>query len=218
MKVENIETFNWLGAMRAMRNPMNSWDKNDSFIMELTGKPVLGPNDLDLAKRLVAAGSEHRKFMRQIGINFDLTAPLYFWKEYDTYKVGTVANSTSTMHKLASTPITIDCFETDDMVDDLKVFDNEPYNIDETVKDVWEGVINACETLRQRYLETKDIRYWKELVRLLPEGWLQTRTCTLNYEVLRTMYHQRKTHKLQEWRDFCKVIETLPYAKELIIN
>ena len=218
MKVENIETFNWLGAMRAMRNPMNSWDKNDSFIMELTGKPVLGPNDLDLAKRLVAAGSEHRKFMRQIGINFDLTAPLYFWKEYDTYKVGTVANSTSTMHKLASTPITIDCFETDDMVDDLKVFDNEPYNIDETVKDVWEGIINACETLRQRYLETKDIRYWKELVRLLPEGWLQTRTCTLNYEVLRTMYHQRKTHKLQEWRDFCKVIETLPYAKELIIN
>lgn len=218
MKVENIETFNWLGAMRAMRNPMNSWDKNDSFIMELTGKPVLGPNDLDLAKRLVAAGSEHRKFMRQIGVNFDLTAPLYFWKEYDTYKVGTVANSTSTMHKLASTPITIDCFETDDMVDDLKVFDNEPYNIDETVKDVWEGIINACETLRQRYLETKDIRYWKELVRLLPEGWLQTRTCTLNYEVLRTMYHQRKTHKLQEWRDFCKVIETLPYAKELIIN
>ena len=219
MKIANIETAGWMTAIRGARNPMNSWDRNDSFIMELSGKPVLGVNDLDLAKRLCHAGPEHRKFLRQIYVAMDITAPLYWWKEFDTYKVGTTANSTSTMHKLASTPITIDCFETDDLVEDLKVFDNEPYNIDETVQDAWESVINICETLRKRYLETKDIRYWKELIRILPEGWLQTRTVTCNYETIRNIAHQRANHKLKEWNSFLAAMEdNLPYYNELILD
>ena len=137
-------------------------------------------------------------------------------KEFDTYKVGTVANSTSTMHKLASTPITKDCFEMDDYQANLNVFDNEPYNIDSIIDDHWEDLINVCETLRQRYNKTKDKRYWKELIRILPEGWLQTRTVTLNYEILRNIYFQRRYHKLSEWHQFCEWIESLPYAKELI--
>lgn len=219
MKIANIETAGWMTVVRGMRNPMNSWEKNDSFIMELSGKPVLGANDLDLAKRLCHAGPEHRKFLRQIYVAMDITAPLYWWKEFDTYKVGTTANSTSTMHKLASTPITIDCFETDDLVEDLKVFDNEPYDIDETVQDAWESVINICETLRKRYLETKDIRYWKELIRILPEGWLQTRTVTCNYETIRNIAHQRANHKLKEWNSFLAAMEdNLPYYNELILD
>lgn len=176
----------------------------------------LGPKDLDLAQRMIKAGTSDRKFMRQIFVSVDITAPLYWWKEFDTYKVGTVANSTSTMHKLASTPITIDCFETDDLVRDLKVFDQEPYNYDTTIDGCWEDIICICETLRQRYNETKDKRYWKELIRILPNAWLQTRTVTLNYEVLRNIYFQRRYHKLTEWHKFCEWIEQLPYGKELI--
>ena len=176
----------------------------------------LGPNDLNLAQRMIKAGTSDRKFMRQIFVSVDITAPLYWWKEFDTYKVGTVANSTSTMHKLASTPITIDCFEIDDLTRELKVFDQEPYNYDTTIDGCWEDIICICETLRQRYNETKDKRYWKELIRILPEGWLQTRTVTLNYEVLRNIYFQRRYHKLTEWHRFCEWIEQLPYGKELI--
>ena len=176
----------------------------------------LGPKDLDLAHRMIKAGTSDRKFLRQIFVSVDITAPLYWWKEADTYKVGTVANSTSTMHKLASTPITMDCFETDDLVQDLKVFDQEPYNYDTNIRDCWEDIICFCETLRQKYNQTKDKRYWKELIRILPEGWLQTRTVTLNYEVLRNIYFQRRYHKLTEWHQLCEWIESLPYAKELI--
>lgn len=238
MRFNNTEVFNFDGALRGMRNPLNSWNKSDSSYQEiydyipimcgadatgakriLSGKQfVMGENDLNLAQRLIKGGSEHRKFMRQITVSVDITAPLYWWKEFDTYKVGTTANSTSTMHKLATTPITLDCFEIDDYEKGLVVFDKEPYAIDETVEECVEEIICICETLRKRYLETKDKKYWKELIRWLPESWLQTRTVTMNYENLRNMYFQRKNHKLTEWSEsFIKWVESLPYAKELIM-
>ena len=176
----------------------------------------LGHNDIDLAQRMIHAGTPNDKFLRQIFVSIDITAPLYWWKEMDTYKVATTANSTSTMHKLASTPITKECFEMDDYDGSLKIYDKEPYNIDDYIDDMWDSIIDYCETLRKKYLETKDQRYWKELIRLLPESWLQTRTWTANYATLRNIYHWRKNHKLTEWHQFCKFIETLPYAKELI--
>ena len=148
---EKENTKDWL-----YENGILCWGKN------VTGYALLGPNDLDLAQRMIKAGSPNDKFLRQIFVSVDITAPLYFWKELDTYKVATVANSTSTMHKLASTPITKECFEMDDYDGSLKLYDKEPYNIDDYVDDAWESVINYCETLRKRYLETKDIRYWKE--------------------------------------------------------
>ena len=202
MKFENTQVWGFEHALRGMRNPLESWAKSDSS----ENGTVIGENDLGLAQRLIAGGTEHRKFMRQIIISVDITAPLYWWKEFDTYKVGTVANSTSTMHKLSSRPITMDCFETDDL--DSAVMDE--YNIS--------AIIDICEELRQKYLETKDKKYWKELVRWLPEGWLQTRTVTLNYENARSIYFQRKNHKLTEWSDsFIDWIGSLPYAKELIM-
>lgn len=137
----------------------------------------------------------------------------------DTYKIGTTTNSTSTMHKLAATPITLDCFEIGDLEKTLKVFDGEPYTPNYNVEDCWENIINVCETLRKRYNETKDPRYWKELIRVLPESWLQTRTWTANYEVMRNIYHQRKNHKLVEWRTFCDTIEQkLPHSREFIVD
>lgn len=175
----------------------------------------LGPADIDLAQRMIKAGSPNDKFLRQIFVSVDITAPLYWFKEMDTYKVATVANSTSTMHKLASTPITLDCFEMDDYKN-VKLYDREPYNMDAYTNDAWEQLIEVCETLRKRYNETKDIRYWKELIRLLPESWLQTRTWTANYSTLRNIYHWRKSHKLQEWHSFCDWTKTLPYAEQLI--
>lgn len=177
----------------------------------------LGPNDMDLAQRMIKAGTPNDKFLRQIFVSVDITAPLYLWKEIDQYKVGTVTDSTSTMHKLASTPITRDCFEMDDYDGSLKMYDREPYNIDDYVDDMWDSIIDYCETLRKRYLETKDQRYWKELIRLLPESWLQTRTWSANYSVLRNIYHWRKDHRLTEWHTFCSWIETLPYSNELIL-
>ena len=167
----------------------------------------IGPNDLDLAHRMIKAGNSDSKFLRQIFVSVDITAPLYWWKEMDTYKIGTVANSTSTMHKLASTPITIDCFETDDYEQNIADIDNQLQPL---------TIIMYCEELRKKYLETKDKRYWKELIRWLPEGWLQTRTWTANYAVLRNTYFQRQYHKLTEWHQFCKWIETLPYSSDLI--
>lgn len=176
----------------------------------------IGPNDMDLAQRMIAAGSPNDKFIRQIFVSVDITAPLYWWKEFDTYKVGTVANSTSTMHKLAAFPITKECFEMDDFAN-IKVYDNEPYKNDECTSDMWDTIIDICETLRQRYNETKDIRYWKELVRILPNGWLQTRTVTMNYANLRNIVYWRKNHRLKyEWDSFIKWCQSLPYAEELI--
>lgn len=240
MKFERTEVWGFKHALRGMRNPLNSWNKADTLFQvrenDVDGDlysdgfetPDIGPNDLGLAQRLISGGSEHRKFLRQIMVSVDITAPLYWWKEFDTYKVGTTANSTSTMHKLASNPITLDCFETDDYDGDVVYADGD---IDKWVDDKYvctdvENLVNFLEMLRVKYLETKDKRIWKELVRWLPEGWLQTRTVTMNYENLRTMYHQRKEHKLNEWSgkddptktNFIAWVEALPYAKEFIID
>ncbi len=216
MKFENTQVMNFEGALRGMRNPLESWAKSDSHIVIDFEDGIyysIGPNDMDLAKRLIAGGGEHRKFMRQIFVSVDITAPLYWWKEFDTYKVGTTANSTSTMHKLASKPITLDCFEIDDYDDDFEI--SEHYHFSDFVNI---ELISTLERLRQKYNETKDKRYWKELVRWLPNGWLQTRTVTMNYENLRNMYHQRDHHKLTEWHSFCDWVKTLPYAQEFIID
>lgn len=164
----------------------------------------IGKNDLDLAQRMIKAGSPNDKFLRQIFVSVDITAPLYWWKEMDTYKVGTTANSTSTMHKLSTTPITLDCFETDDLYRCAGVVDMQ------------NRIIDWCEWLRLEYLKTKDIRFWKELIRWLPEGWLQTRQWTANYAVLRNIIHWRKGHKLTEWQSFIDWCHTLPYADELL--
>lgn len=209
MRFEHTQVWGFEHAVRGMRNPMNSWAKSDSTYKD--GNFVFGENDLDLAKRLIAGGTEHRKFLRQVSISVDITAPLYWWKEFDTYKVGTTANSTSTMHKLATTPITLDCFETDDYAPETEI---DGGNVGGFVSDV---MIKTLEELRVRYLETKDKRYWKELIRWLPESWLQTRTVTLNYENAINMYYQRKNHKLSEWSvSFIDWIKGLPYADEFI--
>jgi len=217
MLFEDTSVYNIYNAILGARNPKNSWNKSDSIFKCYNGKienTVIGENDLKLLQSLIKAGSEHRKFMRQIGVSVIITAPLYWWKEFDTYKVGTVANSTSTMHKLASTPITKDCFEMDDF---------EKVEIDclsqyvETTMDWWDYVITACEYLRQKYNETKDKRYWKELIRLLPESWLQKRTVTMNYENILNMVRQRINHKLSEWSEsFIGWAKSLPYAGELL--
>lgn len=182
----------------------------------------IGPKDMKLAKTLIAGGSEHRKFLRQIFVTVDVTAPLYWWKEADTYKVGTVANSTSTMHKLTSKPITLDCFEIDDY-DDSLTLEHRPNGT--CVGIIVDDLINDLEALRQKYLETNDKAYWKELVRWLPESWLQTRTLTMNYENVLSMVHQREHHKLTEWSgngdnfitpSFIKFAKSLPYSQDFI--
>ena len=187
---------------------------------------LIGPKDMKLAQQLISGGSEHRKFLRQIQVSVDITAPLYWWKEFDTYKVGTTANSTSTMHKITSKPITIDCFEIDDLETELYLYNEAPF-ADYSHANFIQNLINHLESLRLKYLETKDIRYWKELIRWLPESWLQTRTVTMNYENLLAMFHQRHFHKLTEWSGveedgvmtptFVKFIESLPYVNHFII-
>lgn len=202
MKFENTEVWGFEHTFRGMRNPKESWNKSDSEWethidynkYEVYTKFVIGKNDLKLAQLLIKAGPEHRKFLRQIFVAVDITAPLYWWKEFDTYKVGTVANSTSTMHKLASTPITKDCFEMDDF-EPFYVANYTPYT---NITDIWKKEIEVLEGLRIAYNETKDKQYWKELIRLLPESWLQTRTVTMNYENILNMIRQRKNHKLTE--------------------
>lgn len=189
----------------------------------------IGPNDMKLTQTLIKAGPEHRKFLRQIFVSVDITAPLYFFKQFDTYKIGTTANSTSTMHKLTSKPITLDCFETDDMNSDLIYYSIPEYAggpAENDIEMLSDFMIEQLEFLRQKYLETKDKRYWKELIRWLPESWLQTRTWTTNYEVLHTIVHQRKNHKLNEWNglndsakpNFIKWCRSLPYAQYFIFN
>ena len=197
--------MNLEGAIRGARNPLESWEKSDSWKDQSIGTFFFGQKDIDLMQRLIKAGTSDSKFMRQIMVCMDVTAPMYWWSEFDTYKVATVANSTSKMHKLASTPITIDCFEMDDFSDNSDIIS------------LWiEDVIPSLEELRQKYNDTKDTRYWKELIRLLPESWLQKRTITLDYATLRNQYFQRRNHKLTEWHTYCKWIESLPYAKDLI--
>jgi hypothetical protein len=217
MRFENTSVYNIHNAILGARNPMESWAKSDSVFKGYIGKienTEIGENDMKLAQSLIRAGSEHRKFMRQIFVCVDITAPLYWWKEFDTYKVGTVANSTSTMHKLASTPITKECFE----MDDFSNLDTEQgwQSLDEIQ---WTSLINWLEDLRRSYNESKDKRYWKELIRLLPDSWLQRRTVTMNYENLLVMCSkgQRRNHKLTEWsKSFINWARSLPYAKQLI--
>ena len=216
MKFAHTWTGGWENAFRGLRHPMESYHKADSYI-NTNNNFILGLNDGDLAQRMIKAGPPNDKFLRQIFVSVDITAPLFLWKELDQYKIGTTTDSTSTMHKLATTEITKDCFEMDDYDGSLKLYDREPYNLDEYVDDMWDNIICYCETLRKRYLETTDIKYWKELIRILPEGWLQTRTWTANYAVLRNIIHWRKGHKLSEWSQFIDWASTLPYANELLL-
>ena len=208
---------------------VNSYLLNNGIIYlqgDLCEFAFIGPKDMKLAKALIKGGPEHRKFMRQIFVSVDITAPLYWWKEFDTYKVGTVANSTSTMHKLTSKPITLDCFEIDDYQENLENWIDSTTNYEFNLKQAIEVNISMLEGLRQKYLETKDVRFWKELIRWLPESWLQTRTVTMNYENLLAMCSksQRRFHKLNEWSgrkddsldNFISFARELPYAADFI--
>ena len=209
-------TDNWLLANGVLERDEYNSIANCAFI---------GPNDMHLAQTLIKSGPEHRKFLRQIMVCVDITAPLYWWKEFDTYKVGTVANSTSTMHKLTSKPITLDCFEIDDLAEMDMIIPIVGSEI--TLEQAKNAIIDICEGLRKKYLETKDKKYWKELVRWLPNGWQQTRTVTMTYENLLAMCSksQRRFHKLTEWsgdgedfvtESFIKFARKLPYAQEFI--
>lgn len=224
IKVNNISVMNFDNAIRGMRNPLNSWDRSDSDfscrdcegcyygglvneVLEDNGSVThwcnhqairLGENDLSLAMRLANAGSDDRKFLRQILVSVDITAPFYWWKEFDTYKVGTVANSCSTMHKIHAKEFTLDDFSWD--------------RIDAPGLQLLEAIIDYLNHNRKLFVETKDKHYWHNMIQILPTSYNQLRTVTLNYEVLRNMYHARKHHKLQEWVDLTKVIETLPYS------
>lgn len=201
IELMRTSVMNFENAIRGARNPLNSWAKSDSYYDE-NGSYVLGENDLSLAVRLCKSGSDHRKFVRQIFVSVDINAPLYWWKEYDTYKVGTVANSCSTMHKIHSKPFSMEDMSVDRM--------------DEASKAVMQTVIDRLEALRLEYNETKDKSLWYSMIQLLPSSYNQMRTCTLNYETLINIHHARRSHKLDEWHVFCEWIESLPYAKELI--
>ena len=215
--IEDEEIVGWESAIIGMRNPMNSWDKSDSwygcgseFDDHLEPEDCdmdncknchfcIGKNDLDLMKRLAKAGTDHRKFMRMIVVYVDVTSPLYWWKEFDTYKVGTVRNSCSTMHKITEKEFTLDDFSHEHLSDD-------------SIK-LLKDIVFILNFHREKYLETKDKNYWWQLIQLLPSSYNQRATLMLNYEVLANMYHSRKNHKLDEWREFCKWIETLPYSE-----
>ena len=201
IKIERTSVMNFENAIRGARNPMNSWHRQDSYYDE-KGNFIFGENDLNLAKRLAHAGSDHRKFMRQIFVSVDFTAPLYWWKEFDTYKVATVANSTSTMHKIASKPFSLDDFSHDHM--------------NEVALHSLSQVIETLEHLRQDYLKTKDKTTWYSMIQLLPSSYNQMRTVTMNYESLVNIYHARKKHKLNEWHEVCDWIKSLPYANDLV--
>lgn len=265
IKLENIETSGWEAAIRGMRNPMNSWEKSDTVFLfdgdyyDIHGNYApgphdylfdvdIGPNDLDLAKRLSAGGPVHGKLKRMIVVTLDITAPLYWWKEFDTYKVGTVANSCSTMHKIHAKEFTLEDFSFEHLISVkdipepldnclvseigfdkhpiVKIRDNVPMimlsrnNPDDlaTPKGILCLTIDMLNRCRDLYLETKDKRYWWQMIQLLPTSYNQKRTVMLNYEVLTNIYHYRKDHKLDEWHDFCAMIENLPYTKELIIG
>lgn len=212
IKLEHTEVFGWEASIRGLRNPMNSWDKSDSkfdykdpWCWGNPSNPIpvcIGENDLKLMKSLSKAGDDHGKFLRYINVTVDITAPLYWWKEFDTYKVGTVANSCSTMHKIQSKPIEVEDFS----------FDVEG------AKSMLIKVVDDCEFLRQLYVKTKDKKYWRALIQLLPSSYNQKRTVQLNYQVLKSMYFARRNHKLDEWREFCKWCEELPYFKEICVQ
>ena len=200
--IEKVETFNWEGAIRGARNPMNSWGKSDSEYVE--GEYVIGENDLALMKRLVAAGSDERKFMRQILVSLDITAPLYWWKEFDTYKVGTVANSCSTMHKIHTRDLCKDDFSNEDMT--------------EPALQLLEAIIEFMNHSRRMYVASNRKGYWHNMIKIMPTSYNQKRTVTLNYEVLRNIYHARRHHKLDEWHTLCDTIEKMPYSELITMS
>lgn len=208
IKLEHTEVYGWEAAIRGMRNPLNSWDKSDSafrmnrhMALEID---FIGANDLKLMKQLSKAGSDHGKFLRYINVTVDITAPLYWWKEYDTYKVGTVANSCSTMHKIQAKEFTHDDFSREHLTDGSM--------------DVLSDIIYNLNYYREQFLKTKVKAYWWQMIQLLPTSYNQKRTVQLNYQVLKTMYHARKNHKLNEWHDFCDWCESLPYFKNICLS
>ena len=247
LKIENTEVIGWEAAIRGMRNPMNSWEKSDSRFSLLDDcgdcthcnlrfdecqEQQIGPNDLDLMTRLRNAGTDHRKFMRMITVYLDITAPLYWWKEFDTYKVGTVANSCSTMHKIADKEFTLDDFSCEHLIGSPIPNFNKHVHVTEKAEDgnkcysfglgttptcFMEWIIGVLNTYRELYLKTKDKKYWWQMIQLLPSSYNQRRTVMLNYEVLANIYKSRRNHKLDEWHIFCDWIESLPYS-ELIIG
>ncbi len=212
IKVEHIETWGFRHAIRGMRNPMNSWDKSDSYETHIENPNTLntapfqffvGDADVELIKHLYKGGTEHRKFMRQIFVSMDITAPLYWWKEFDTYKVGTVANSCSTMHKAAARDFVLEDFSTENFYTAL-------------AHSVFSNTLNALNVARCNYIETKDKRHWDEMIQLLPSSYNQRRTVTMNYENVASMINQRENHKLSEWIEFVCVLRRLPYIKEIM--
>lgn len=203
IKIEKARVMNLEGAIRGARNPLNSWNRIDSEY-DAGGNYVLGENDLSLAKRLCKAGSDHRKFIRQILVSVDITAPLYWWKEFDTYKIATVANSTSTMHKIHSKPFELDDFSHDHMTPEAMA--------------AMEKLIEFLEECRLRFVDGKDKADWYDIIQLLPESYNQKRTITMNYENLLNMYYARRSHKLEEWHTYCDWILQLPYTRELFLQ
>ena len=197
IKIENIDVYGFEAAIRGARNPMNSWNKMDSYYE--FGRFQIGEDDYDLLRRLTIAGPEHRKWNRMVTVTMDITAPLYWWKEYDTYKVGTVANSCSTMHKIQAKKFEISDFSVE--------------HLDDLAFETFKMVIDELNLDRKAFNETKDKQYWWNMIQLLPTSYNQKRTVHLNYEVLGTIYHQRRHHKLTEWVEFCDTIKTLPYSE-----
>ena len=231
LKIENTEVVGWEAAIRGMRNPMNSWEKSDSKWYSigiptsnpaaindknLSQKYCIGDNDLDLMTRLRNAGTDHRKFMRMITVYLDITAPLYWWKEFDTYKVGTVANSCSTMHKIHEKEFTLEDFSCEHLYAEDEI-DGMYYSTtaeeEFTSTDVLKVVIESLNNYRKMYLATKDKKEWWQMIQLLPSSYNQKRTVMLNYEVLANIYKSRRNHKLDEWHTFCDCIESLPYSE-----
>lgn len=220
LKIENFEVLGWEHAIRGMRNPKNSWEKSDSrwepqFNTEqgpVSGEFVIGPKDLDLMTRLRNAGTDHRKFMRMITVYVDITAPLYWWKEFDTYKIGTVANSCSTMHKIADKEFTFDDFSHEKLINSACMGVQEQH-IGWGPMQVLAATIECLNSYRELYLKTGDKKYWWQLIQLLPSSYNQKRTVMLNYEVLANIYKSRRNHKLDEWHTFCDWIKTLPYSE-----
>lgn len=214
IEIEKTVVFGFEAAIRGMRNPMNSWDKSDSFVLAHENDNLLnlqvGKNDLKLMQSLIKTGTDHSKFMRMINVTMDITAPLYWWKEFDTYKVGTVANSCSTMHKIAEKEFTLEDFSCEHLLG--KAVQYNGYVSTSVLK----CIIGALNEFRKLYLESKNKIFWWQMIQLLPSSYNQKRTVQLNYQVLRNIYFSRKNHKLDEWVKFCDTIKQLPYAKELI--
>lgn len=210
IKLEKTWEFGWEAAIRGCRNPMNSWDKSDTRFNWEVGRTVLGENDLKLMRKLAKAGDDHAKYLRMINVTVDITAPLYWWKEFDTYKVGTVANSCSTMHKIHAKEFTFDDFSHEHLYSRL----GESYEAMDCLADI----IGCLNKYRQLYLETKDKTWWWQMIQLLPSSYNQKRTVQLNYQVLKNMYFARKHHKLDEWKTLCEWCEKLPYFKEIVLG